>query len=256
MQIIFVIIFLSWHSWWEGIFPIQNVSIRWYILSKEKNHCRILFRIFEKNPCSKLSLVSTTLIISSRICPNKIYASTVKIWFTDKRMLRIYMISVTAKYKCRSSASKKGFLKTIQLARNILNQLQVKFLAYHLLHAMRSGILGTEHLDWHSCKCTCYPQSRRYAIVFQNVLASNQRAVTACCGRRSNVQPTHLLWELPVDQETARHIWQCCGKVVSATLCPARTRIKLATYGTSSGCNKVSQVLASTTCAQRCANGC
>ena len=48
-----------------------------------------------------------------------------------------------------------------------------------------------------------------------------------CCDRRSNVQPTNLLWELPVDQETARRIWQCCGKAVSATVCPARTRLSL-----------------------------
>ncbi len=45
-----------------------------------------------------------------------------------------------------------------KMARNILNQLQVKFPAYHLLHAMRSGTFGTEHLDWYSCNCTCYPQ--------------------------------------------------------------------------------------------------
>jgi len=48
-------------------------------IEKEKNHCCILSRIHEKNPCSKVSQVPTTLMISSRICQNKIYASTVKI---------------------------------------------------------------------------------------------------------------------------------------------------------------------------------
>jgi hypothetical protein len=62
-------------------------------------------------------------------------------------MLQIYTISVTAKDKGRSSASKKESLKTIQLARNILNKLPVKFPAYQLLYAMRPGILGTENMD-------------------------------------------------------------------------------------------------------------
>ncbi len=54
---------------------------------------------------------------------------------------------------------KEGFPNHhLQLARNILNQLLVKFPAFHLLHAMRSGTLGTEDLDWHSCNCTCYQQ--------------------------------------------------------------------------------------------------
>jgi hypothetical protein len=35
----------------------------------------------------------------------------------------------------------------LQLARNVLNQLPAKFPANQLLHAMRSGTLGTEHLD-------------------------------------------------------------------------------------------------------------
>ncbi len=134
----------------------HHSSLLKYILSKEKNHCSILSRIHEKNPCSKVPQVPTTLMISSRICLNKIYALTVKTWFAKKEMLQIYMISVTAKDKSRLSASKKGVLKTIQLARNILNQLPVKFPAYQLLHAMRSGTLGTEHLDWHSCNRTCY----------------------------------------------------------------------------------------------------
>ncbi len=83
-----------------------------YIEQGEK-HCSILSRIYKKKPCSKLCRVATTLMISYRICPNKIYASTVKIRFAKKGMLRIYMISLTAKDKCRSSASKKEFLNTI-----------------------------------------------------------------------------------------------------------------------------------------------
>ena len=52
-----------------------------------------------------------------------------------------------SKGQCSSSASKKGFLKTIKLAMNILNKLQAKFPAYQLLNAMRSGTLGTEPFD-------------------------------------------------------------------------------------------------------------
>ncbi len=33
---VFVIIFLIWHSWLAGIFPIQNVLIRWYIYRERK----------------------------------------------------------------------------------------------------------------------------------------------------------------------------------------------------------------------------
>ncbi len=99
--------------WLEVIFPTQNDSIRWYVLSQEKNHRSRLSPIYVINPCSILSRVSMTLMISSRICPDKIYAWTVKIWFAQKGMLWIYMISVTAKDKCRSSASKKNFLETI-----------------------------------------------------------------------------------------------------------------------------------------------
>ena len=41
-----------------------------------------------------------------------------------------------------------------------------------------------------------------------------------------------------MDQETACHIPQCDGKVVSAYVCPARVGKELATYRFSNGCNK------------------
>ena len=50
-----------------------------YTHIEQGNHCRMLSRIHEKNTCSKVSQVPTTLMISSRICLNKLYASTVKI---------------------------------------------------------------------------------------------------------------------------------------------------------------------------------
>ena len=46
--------------------------------SKEQNSCSELSRFFEKNPCRKLSRVSTTQMRSSKICLNKIFVSTVK----------------------------------------------------------------------------------------------------------------------------------------------------------------------------------
>ena len=126
--------------------------------------------------CCKLSLVFTTIMQSSRICPNRIHASTVKIWLIAKWMLWIYMISVIAKDKSRSSASKKIFLKTIY--------------------------------SWLRLKSAASKVS--------------------------------------VKQETACYIWRCDGKVVSATVCSARTRIEPVT---SNGCNKVAPVRASTTSA-------
>ncbi len=53
-------------------------------------------------------------------------------------------------------------------------------------------------------------QLHRYAIVFRNVLASDQRAVV----EEATYNQLICYGELPVDQDTARHIWQCSGMAV------------------------------------------
>ncbi len=46
----------------------------------------------------------------------------------------------------------------LQCARNVLNQLLVKFPANTVAPCRKSGTLGTEHLYRCPCKCTCYLQ--------------------------------------------------------------------------------------------------
>ena len=82
---------------------------------------------------------------------------------------------------------KEGFPKDhLQLARSVLNQLQVKFSANSVARAARlapnneawnigNRIFAPILVQLHAL--TAIQQLQRYEIVFRNVLASNQRAV-------------------------------------------------------------------------------
>ena len=81
------------------------------------------------------------------------------------------MISVIAMDKCRSSASKKDFLKI---------QLPVKFPANPVAPSNEVWNIGDIIfapilVQWHAL--TAIQKLQLYAILFRNVLASNQRAV-------------------------------------------------------------------------------
>ncbi len=86
-------------------------------------------------------------------------------------MLWIYMISVTAKDKCRSSASKEGFPKDhLQLEESS------KFSApCNEVWNIGNRTFGLTLVQLHVL--SAIQQLHLYAIVFRNVLASNQRAV-------------------------------------------------------------------------------
>ncbi len=68
-------------------------------------------------------------------------------------------------------------------------------------------------------------QLQLYAIVFRNVLASNQLAVV----EEATHNPLIYYENLPVEQITLGYIWRCGGKpgnFVSATVCPVRLAFK------------------------------
>jgi hypothetical protein len=156
MQIICVIIFLSWHCWLAGIFPIQNVLIKWYILGKEKYHYSM--ELYKRIPAEN----GLGYPLPSWYPPESVWTRCM----LQQQRHDLPRKECSGSYYQRDSKGrnlfisfKEGFPKDhLQLSRNVLNQLLVKFPAYQLLHAIRSGTLGTERLGWHLCNSTSYQQ--------------------------------------------------------------------------------------------------
>ena len=145
------------------------------MLSNKKNPCCKMPQFYKNNPYSKLSRVSTTIMLSSRICPNKIHASTVKMDLYDQRDSKGQMSFISFK---------EGFPKDhLQFAKNVLNQLPVN------ISANSVALLAPSNEVWNIGDIifalilvqlralTAIQQLQRNAIVFRNVLASNHRAV-------------------------------------------------------------------------------
>ena len=133
-----------------------------------------------------------------------------------------------SKGKCLSVALKKDFLKTIYSWREMswisCQQVSSKFSCDKQWSLENWG----HNICPDTCATACANRNSATPAVC-NLLSKRTCLQPICRGKGSNVHPTHLLWELSVDQETASYIWRCGGKVVSATVCPARTWIIPAT---------------------------